>query len=157
VSGTNDVEVVQADARDVDFLVPLFEAYRAFYRQPPDPEGTRTFLRERLERAESVIFLAALEPDGGGRDAVGFTQLYPLFSSAAMKRLWLLNDLYVVPTARRNRVAQRLMMRAEQHARETGASGLMLQTAVDNFSAQRLYESVGYERDTNFYVYNRNF
>jgi ribosomal protein S18 acetylase RimI-like enzyme len=156
VTGADDVSVVRADVSHVDALVPLFEAYRAFYRQEANPDRARAFLRERVERAESVIFLAELLSGGGRRrDAAGFTQLYPLFSSTAAEKLWLLNDLYVAPVARRRGVARRLMLRAEQHARETNAAGLMLQTAVDNVSAQRLYESVGYERDTQFYVYNR--
>jgi ribosomal protein S18 acetylase RimI-like enzyme len=151
-----EVSVIRAGLAHLDALVPLFEAYRAFYRQPPDAGRARTFLRDRLVRDESVVFLAESRSGSGAAVFVGFTQLYPLFSSTAMERLWLLNDLFVAPAARGQDVARRLMLQAERHARETRATGLMLQTAIDNAAAQRLYESVGYERDTHFYVYNRD-
>lgn len=148
--------MIRAGLAHLDALVPLFEAYRAFYRQQPDGDRARTFLRDRLVGDDSVIFLAELRSGGGAAAWAGFTQLYPLISSTAMERLWLLNDLFVTPPARGQGVARRLMLQAEQHARETRSVGLMLQTAVDNVTAQRLYESVGYERDTHFYVYNRD-
>jgi GNAT superfamily N-acetyltransferase len=151
-----EVSVIRAGLAHLDALAVLFEAYRAFYHQQADADRARTFLRDRLVRDESVIFLAESRAGGGAAAWVGFTQLYPLFSSTAMERLWLLNDLFVAPQARGQGVARRLMLRAERHARETRAVGLMLQTAIDNLTAQRLYESVGYERDTHFYVYNRD-
>src|SRR6266851_4244256 len=90
------VRTIRAGLDDLEALAPLFDGYRRFYRQPSDPQAARAFLAERLKRNESVIFVAVL--DGG---IVGFTQLYPLFSSVSMKRLWLLNDLFVAPEARR--------------------------------------------------------
>jgi ribosomal protein S18 acetylase RimI-like enzyme len=153
---TGGVCVTRAGLAHLDALVPLFEAYRAFYREPPDGGGARTFLRDRLARDESVIFLAQSSPGAGAPIGMGFTQLYPLFSSTAMVPLWLLNDLYVAPESRGRGVGRLLMLEAERHARETRAGGLMLQTAIDNIPAQRLYESVGYERDTRFYVFNRD-
>ena len=85
---------------------------------------------------------------------LGFVQLYPLWSSTRTPpgRFWLLNDLFVVESARRGGVARALMLRAEQLARETGAVGLTLSTAVDNLRAQPLYESLGYVRDTGFFT-----
>jgi len=145
--------IVRATAEDADRITPLFEAYRQFYKQTPDPERTRRFIAERLIQGESVIFLALLGT-GDEESAVGFTQLYPSFSSTAMKRLWILNDLYVVPQARRNGVAKALMERARQFAVDTKADGLCLETAVDNFPGQRLYESLGWERDNEFFRYN---
>lgn len=47
------------------------------------------------------------------------------------------------------------MQQAEKLAYETGAVGLTLSTAIDNLQAQSLYESCGYDRDTQFFVYNR--
>ena len=42
---------------------------------------------------------------------------------------------------------------ARAFALSTGAKGLVLETATDNFGAQRLYESLGYVRDTGYYTY----
>ena len=96
----------------------LFDAYRVFYSQPSDPARARDFLRERMGAGESVVLLAMLD----GR-AAGFTQLYPLFSSVRTARLWLLNDLFVDPAARRRGVAQALMHAAADFARGEGAAG----------------------------------
>jgi GNAT superfamily N-acetyltransferase len=142
--------VRQAGPGDVDTVAPLFDAYRQFYRQPSDPALARDFIAERLARSESVIFLA--ERDG---QAVGFVQLYPLFSSTAARprRLWLLNDLFVSPSARGGGVARALMERARRLGEETGAAGLELATARTNAPAQRLYESLGWRQDEQFLRY----
>jgi GNAT superfamily N-acetyltransferase len=142
--------VRQAGPADADVVAPLFDAYRQFYEQPSDLALARRFIVERLERAESVVFLA--ERDGR---AVGFVQLYPLFSSTAARprRLWLLNDLFVAPEARGSGIGRALLARARRLAEETGATGLELATARSNATAQRLYESVGYRRDDAFLRY----
>ena len=131
----------------MDLVAPLFDAYRQFYEQPPDLALARAFIGGRLERGESIVFLA--ERDGR---PVGFVQLYPQFSSTAARprRLWLLNDLYVAPEARGGGVARALMLRARQLAEETDAVGLERATAHTNLPAQRLYESLGWRRDEKF-------
>ena len=143
------VEVQQATAADVASVAPLFDAYRQFYHQPADLDGARAYLTERLSRGESVVFWAQLD-DG---TPAGFTQLYPIFSSTTMQRAWLLNDLFVAPAARQAGVGRALLQRAHAFAQETHAKELMLQTAVDNIPAQRLYESLGWQRDNDYYVY----
>src|SRR5689334_1008174 len=147
-----EVRTVRAELDDLEALVPLFDGYRSFYRQGSDPAGARAFLAERLKRDESVIFIAMV--DGA---AVGFTQLYPLFSSVSMKRLWLLNDLFVAPTGRRTGAGRALLDRAERWARETGSKGLTLSTEITNATAQRLYESAGWTKDDEFVHYHRFF
>ncbi len=139
--------VRQVCAVDADLVAPLFDAYRQFYEQPPDLALARAFVAARLEREESVVFVA--ERDGR---AVGFVQLYPVFSSTAARprRLWLLNDLYVASEARGSGVARALMERCRRLAEETDAVGLELATAHTNTVAQRLYESLGYRRDERF-------
>ena len=142
------MDVRRATLSDLPSLVPLFDAYRQFYRQPPDPAGAERFLRERFAGGESVIFLAL---DG---DAVaGFVQLYPSFWSVAACRSWILNDLYVAPAFRGRGVGRKLMERARAHAIETGAGGMSLATERTNATAQRLYESLGWRRDEEFLHY----
>jgi GNAT superfamily N-acetyltransferase len=143
------VAIVRASLDHLDLLAPLFDGYRQFYQQRSDPDGAQAFLRERLASDESVVFLALRDTIG-----LGFAQLYPTFSSVSMKRFWILNDLFVAPEARRQGVGEALLERARQFAVETGAKGLMLETAVTNTPAQRLYERMGWQRDTEFYVYN---
>ena len=143
-----DFEVVRASLEHVDQAAPLFDAYRRFYGQPSDPEGARGFLSERMAREESVLFLALDESRG-----LGFAQLYPSFSSVSMKRLWILNDLFVTPEARGRGVGAALLTEAARLAARTLAKGLVLETATDNLPAQRLYEKRGWKHDHAFHHY----
>ena len=146
------MHIKRATISDLDAAAPLFDAYRQFYGQRSDVAAARAFLDERLRREESVIFIAVADEDGG--DALGFTQLYPSFSSVSLKRLWVLNDLFVGPNVRRGGVGRRLLDRAREWAIETGAKGLVLATAVDNGKARALYESCGWQRDDEFQHYH---
>lgn len=134
----------RATLDDLDALTALFDAYRVFYGRTSDRATARAFLQERLRHNESVIFIAR-DANGG---ALGFTQLYPAFSSVSAHRIWILNDLFVAPEARHRGVARQLMDRARAFALETGARRLVLETAEDNHPAQTLYESLGYARET---------
>lgn len=136
------MSIHRATPADVDRIAPLFDAYRRFYGQPGDLERGKAFLRDRLERDESVVLVA--ERDGA---AVGFTQLYPMFSSVRTARLWILNDLYVDASARRGGVARTLLDAAAEFAREQGAAGLMLETTRDNAPARALYRAAGWHED----------
>jgi len=138
-----------ATVHDLDVIVPLFDAYRGFYGRPSDPGRARAFLAERFAHHESIIFLAH---DESG--AVGFTQLYPVFSSVSCTRKYLLNDLFVVPAARRGGTGRALLEAAAVFARAQGAASLSLSTGVDNATAQGLYESLGWTRDESYYEYN---
>ena len=131
----------RATLDDLDALATLFDGYRVFYKQSSSPALARAFIEERLQRDESVIFIAR---DGGTREAHGFTQLYPMFSSVSARRIWVLNDLFVIPAARKRGVARALMDCARDFAMEAGALRLILETAEDNHAAQALYESLGY-------------
>jgi len=146
---TESSTITRATLGDLDALAPLFDAYRVFYGKPSDPALARAFLHERLADDESVIFLAR---DAGGR-ALGFTQLYPCFSSVSARRLWILNDLFVTQAARRRGVAKALLQRAREYGLETGVVRLTLQTAHDNAQAQALYESLGWVRQDGMVEY----
>lgn len=139
----------RADASHLDQAADLFDAYRGFYGQPSNLPQSRAFIAERIAKDESAIFLA-LDADG---EALGFVQLYPTFSSIEAHRAWLLSDLFTTPAARGRGVGTLLMNTARAFALSTGAKGLILETATDNYGAQRLYESVGYVRDTGYYTY----
>src|SRR5262245_30923234 len=113
------VEIMRAGAEHLDLVAPLFDAYRQFYRQEPDRSGTKRFLAERIRNGESVIFLAWDRLPNGEPHGVGFIQLYPSFSSVGMKRIWILNDLFVAPSARKAGVGRELMNHAKEFARST--------------------------------------
>jgi ribosomal protein S18 acetylase RimI-like enzyme len=142
------LNIRRADLNDCTELAPLFDGYRQFYQQNSDLSGAHAFIQARLQRAESVILVARV-----ARAAVGFCQLYPIFSSVSMGRAYLLNDLFVEPAARRTGAGRRLLNAAVSHAQAEGAHWLMLQTAVDNEAAQALYEDSGWQREQAFWTY----
>lgn len=150
----NTTTIVRATIEDVPLIVPLFDGYRQFYKQPSDLEGARHFLSARLKENSSVIFLALRTNQNGEPQACGFTQLYPSFSSVSMKPLWILNDLFVMPETQHSGIGQALLERARTFAAETKSKGLTLTTAIDNYTAQALYKTAGWKRDEEFYVYH---
>src|SRR5262245_9908484 len=124
-------QVIPFDDRYFSDLVRLFDAYRCFYKQPSDVGAAREFLQNRRERKESVVFLAL---DQGS--VVGFTQLYPCFSSVGMSHIWILNDLFVEGTARGRGIGRKLIDHVLSYAAQTGAAKVVLETGVENKGAQ---------------------
>ncbi len=145
----SNIIVRRAQVSDLEDLATLFDGYRQFYEQASDLSAAREFLRLRFARDESVIFIAH-----DGWRAVGFTQLYPSFSSVSMGPIFVLNDLFVAPEARKKGIGRLLLEAAAAHAKATGAIRLTLTTATTNTTAQVLYESTGWKRDTKFFTYN---
>ncbi|CAO1666865.1 GNAT family N-acetyltransferase [Salinicola sp. NYA28a] len=134
---------------DIDSLVALIDGYRQFYRQPSDPEGARQFLARRFERDDAHL-LIALDENGA---AIGFVQLFPVPSTTSLGTRWILNDLFVVPEARRNGIGSALLQAARALAVEHGVPQLMLRTQTDNVTAQSRYQALGWQRDEAFYTY----
>lgn len=143
----NEIVVRPASMSDIDALASLFDGYRVFYKQESDVEKAHLFLSQRLQNKDSYILLA--EHQG---KAVGFTQLYPLFSSVSMQRLDLLNDLYVVPSMRGHGIGEQLLAKAKEYAISVGSKGLSLETGKDN-PAQKLYERLDWKLDTDYLHY----
>ena len=139
----------QATLADLEQLTLLFDAYRQFYGKPGDLAAARQFLLQRFEHGESVLFIAHLESE-----AAGFCQLYPSFSSVSLARVFILNDLFVTPAARRAGVGRALLDAAVGYGRTFGAVRLTLSTAVSNENAQALYQAAGWQRDQQFLVYH---
>ncbi|WP_347319676.1 GNAT family N-acetyltransferase [Rossellomorea sp. RS05] len=142
------MNIKKATLSDLESVAHLFNEYRIFYKQPSNPEGAKTFIQERLTTGDSMIFLA-----GDDQGMIGFTQLYPTFTSIGMKREWILNDLYVSEEARGSGVGEALLHKARAFAWETGAASICLSTAPDNKAAQKLYEKNGYHQDQIFLHY----
>ncbi|MDO9376611.1 MAG: GNAT family N-acetyltransferase [Ferruginibacter sp.] len=133
----------KATVNDVKLLGDLFDSYRVFYKKEPDPAGAQQFVSERITQNESVIYVA----EHDDHLLVGFVQLYPLFSSTRMKRLWLLNDLYVQPEYRGLGVSVALIDAAKELCRTTESCGMMLETAKGNIIGNKLYQKTGFALD----------
>lgn len=145
----SNITVRQAVLSDLEALVPLFDSYRQFYGRPSDIPAVRKFLLARFNHGESVLFIAH-----EGNIPVGLTQLYPSFSSVSLARVFVLNDLFVHEQARRKGVASKLMSAATEFANSLGAVRVSLSTAMTNQTAQALYQSAGWKRDEQFFVYH---
>jgi RimJ/RimL family protein N-acetyltransferase len=139
-----------ASLADLDALAPLLDAYRQFYEQPPDLARARAYLGERMARGECVVYVAL----GANGEIVGFTLLYPTFTSVGTGRIFVLNDLFVAPAARGARASVALLEAAKTHARAAGAQRLSLRTAHDNARAQRVYERNGWALERKFRQYD---
>jgi GNAT superfamily N-acetyltransferase len=138
----------QATVSDIDVLVPLFDGYRRFYRQEREPDRILRFLLDRFEHSQSVIFAAETN-----KVAIGFTQLYPSFSSGALARIYILNDLFVDGSARRAGAGAALLQAAPDSRRRVGARRWTLSTELTNTAAQSLYQKSGWQRNTDFCAY----
>jgi len=145
------MEIKRISIAEAAIVIGLFDQYRQFYKQPPNPELAEQYIRQRLANNESVIFTAVVD----GIPA-GFTQLYPTYSSVRACKNWILNDLYVDNAYRKKGVGEALIKAAMAFAKEEGATYVQLETATDNYTAQRLYETIGFEKQepgTDFFLY----
>ena len=136
----------RATSEDSMALTPLFIDYLAFYQKTSFSfDRVLMFLFDRITRDESVVFIAQLE-----NAFVGFIQLYPTFSSLQLKRAWIVNDLYVIPSHRKKGIAKQLLAAAKMLATQTMSAYLSLSTQHENSAARTLYERSGWELDTAF-------
>lgn len=140
-----------ATANDVDALAVLFDAYRQFYQQAADLALAAAFIRERLVRHQSFVFVA----ESAAGEMLGFCQLYPSFCSLVAAPIVILNDLFVLPVARKAGAGAALLQAAEAFARAQRFARMELTTAKTNLTAQSLYASQGWQRDEVYYAYNK--
>ena len=142
--------VVRVSLPDVSRAAPLFAAYREFYGQPYDLEAASTFLTERLERDESIVLIAL-----DGDEPIGFTQIYPSFTSTGLAAIWILNDLFVSPEARGTGAVDDLLNTTAALAKDAGAVAVELATAHTNLRAQAVYNRHGYQLDETYKHYDK--
>lgn len=146
--------VRRIDATEAGLVFELFDKYRVFYKQSSDLALAESFITDRLNNNESVIYVALINDK-----PVGFTQLYPKYSSMRAVKNWILNDLYVEEAYRKKGIAGQLIQAAMDFAKADNARFVQLETQTDNYTAQSLYESLGFiqqEPDTEFIMYRKN-
>ncbi|NMH89472.1 GNAT family N-acetyltransferase [Flavivirga algicola] len=142
--------IIQATTEHLDDLVPLFDGYRVFYRQTSNLNSVKAFLKDRLTKQDSVIYIAYINDI-----AVGFTQLYFLFSSVSMKPMYVLNDLYIDANFRSKNIGTILINKAKALCKEKGYKGLIIQTEPTN-PAQHLYQRLGFIKDKDLTFFWKN-
>ncbi len=149
----NNITIKQIGLTEAHLVAGLFNQYRMFYNQFSDIGMAKAFIDERLQHNESIIFVAI---DDDSQQPVGFTQLYPKYSSVRLSKNWILNDLYVAEDYRKQGIGEKLIKTVMDFAKNNGSTFVQLETAVDNFNAQHLYESMGFikqDNDEEFFLY----
>ncbi len=136
---------------ELDDLVTLFDQYMVFYKQPSAPEKYREYLAERINNNEATVFIAYGQDDNR---PIGFVLNYHSFSSVSLGKVVILNDLFVTSENRRKGLGDKLIDCSINLAKQTGAIRVDLGTAKDNYSAQALYERIGFVQDTEYFSYS---
>jgi GNAT superfamily N-acetyltransferase len=145
VGMTDGFRIEPITAEQYETLLPMIDAYQRFYEVPDiDRDRNRDFFRRFIAPSEDGLLLGAWEGD----QLIGYACLYWFFSSTQATETVLMNDLFVDPSGRRGGVGRALIAASLEVARDRGARHLEWNTAPDNHTAQRLYDSTGAERST---------
>lgn len=146
------MKIREAKNTDLELLSELFDGYRVFYRKDSDIDTAKEFLAERIKNRDSEIFVCETTKN----KLIGFVQLFPLFSSTRMKKMWLLNDLFVNPEYRGKGVSVKLIERAKKLVKDSSACAMFLETEKSNLIGNNLYPKTGFELNegSNFYEWN---
>lgn len=142
------MRIIQASLEHLDQLTPMFIRYREFYNAMPQHELSKAFLSQRLKTKEAIVFMA-IEAD----DPLGFCLIYPSFSSVLLRPIWIINDMYVTEVSRRKQVANQLIQKVAEQARDNNVVRLRVSIHASNAIAQRLYESADFLEDQHFRSY----
>ena len=140
--------IKEATVKDSEKIGEVFDLYRQFYKKNPDKIISIEYIKQRLTNKESTIFF--VEKDNV---CIGIVQLYVTFDSLELSKKIILYDLFVRSEYRKKGIGAMLMNASKDFAKNNGITGIELSTAISNGTAQRLYESLGYERDNEFYNY----
>ncbi|ACJ29082.1 Histone acetyltransferase HPA2-like acetyltransferase [Shewanella piezotolerans WP3] len=143
------MNIEKISVEQLDDLVPLFDQYMVFYKQDSAPTKYRDYLKERLSHGEATVFIAYID-----NQPVGFVLNYHTFSSVALARVIVLNDLFISASHRKHGIANKLIENVIELAKVSHSVRIDLGTAIDNYTAQALYEKIGFVKDTEFFSYS---
>ena len=145
-----DIVIKKVGPDELVSLSYVFDNYMVFYKKPSNRKKYQSYLKERIENSEAIVFMAFNKEN----EAIGFVLNYFSFSSVSQGKIVVLNDLFVNSQFRKNGVAEKLIRKSFDLAEKIGAVKVDLGTAKDNFSAQKLYERIGFSKDNEFYAYS---
>jgi GNAT superfamily N-acetyltransferase len=145
---TTNISVKQASILDLPKIVPVFDSYRAYFKQERNPSEVERFLFDKFEHLESVIFIAEQN-----NEVIGFAQLYPIFSSLTLQRVWLLNDFFICEDYRNKGVGKQLFEKLKEFTLLTKSKGIELSVEHINEEAWHFWEKQGFKLDEEFRYY----
>lgn len=144
----NTIEINSATKESIPAITMLFNDYRMFYKKENDIDSAKKFILDRFNNKDSFIFSASYN-----NKIVGFTQVYPTFSSLQMKKIYVLNDLYISKEYRSLGIGRRLIEHVKEIAKKNDINTIVLETASDNIKAKALYESLGFDKEIGMDAY----
>ena len=144
-----DLKIIRADKNHIEGVSVLFDLYRQFYRYQKDLNNSKDYIYKRIINNESIIFIGT-----ENEKVLAFVQLYETFDSLNLNKKLVLYDLYVLEKYRKLGIGRKLMNKSKDFAINNNFSRIELSTSIDNYSAQKLYESLDYIRDKEYYDYN---
>jgi len=144
------IKIIKAEQKHIKEVGILFDLYRQFYKYESNLIESTNYIKDRINNNESTIFIAISDAD----EAIGFVQLYETFGSLDLGKIIILYDLYVKEDHRKNNIGRKLMIKSHEYAKKINAKRIQLSTAIDNYIGQSLYESLGYVKDDDFYIYD---
>ena len=143
-------KIIDTESKHIEQVGKLFDLYRQFYKYESNLIESTNYIKDRINNNESTIFIAISDAD----EAIGFVQLYETFGSLDLGKIVILYDLYVKADHRKNNIGRKLMIKSHEYAKKINAKRIQLSTAIDNYIGQSLYESLGYVKDDDFYIYD---
>ena len=147
-----DLKIIRANKNHIEGVSILFDFYRQFYKYQKDLKNSKNYIHERIINEESIIFIAT-----DNKRVIAFVQLYETFDSLNLNKKIVLYDLYVLEKYRKLGIGRKLMNKSKEFAINNKFSRIELSTSIDNYAAQKLYESLDYIRDKEYYNYDLNF
>ena len=139
--------IQQATSENIEDITALFDEYKVFYKPKYDINSVAALIPERITKSDSVIFLADIDVQ-----VVGFTQIYPMFLSVSMQKLYVLKDIYVDPTHKGKGIGKILLNRGKEYTIEHHEKSLILETEINN-TGKHLYERLGKLKDLQYLQY----
>jgi len=143
-----DLKIIRANKNHIEGVSVLFDLYRQFYKYQKDLNNSKNYLHKRIVNNESIIFIGT-----ENEKIIAFVQLYETFDSLNLSKKLVLYDLYVLEKYRKLGIGRKLMNKSKDFAKNNNFPKIELSTSTDNYSAQKLYKSLGYIRDNEYYNY----
>ena len=142
------IKIIKAKKENYKEVGFLFDLYRQFYKYKTEIKKSTKYIKERISKKESTIFLCYCD-----KEPAGFVQLYETFDSLNINKKLVLYDLYVKKEFRQIGIGKSLMNIAKKFGHKKKIKLIELSTAITNKKAQSLYESLEYKRDKEYYNY----
>ncbi|QXM06533.1 GNAT family N-acetyltransferase [Crassaminicella indica] len=129
---------------NLDFMKAVKEEhpYWDSLKMPSEEEMRRTF-REAIASPEHIMIIVA-EID---KEVVGFANTWTVYSIWSRGKALTVDDLYVLPSYRRNGIGKKIMNYIIEYAENNDYKRVQLHAEIDNEKAHNLYRGLGFSQE----------